>query len=213
VNYADPSGHFAFWAALAIAGAALGFGLAAYNDYQVDGIWFNGNAGSYIACILGGAIIGAASGACISAVLTGNFLASIGAVKAGAVLTHQMVNAAGIGAAGAMLASNFSNALHYSTHIFWSGGELSKNAARELADILGGTTLEMTQLGHYLENLSGFNAEAWRIASVNFANQVQSGSTAFVVHNLSGIRLASIWATVEYPILIQKIIDLIFVVV
>ena len=213
VNYYDPSGHLAFLLAMAIVGAACGFGIAAYKDYQADGIWFNGNIGGYFAYTLGGALLGAGVGAGVSALLTGSFASSIGAVKTGAMLTYQMYSAAGLGAAKAMMQSNFSNALHYSTHVFWSGGELSMNSAKYLAQDIGGTTLEMTKLGQYLSKLPSFNAEAWRIASTNFANQVPGGSTAFTVLNSAGPRLDSIWVTVEHPILLKKILDLIVVMV
>jgi hypothetical protein len=49
----------AFFVVTAIIGAVVGFGLAAYNDYIEDGVWFNGSVGSYIGYTLGGAAIGA----------------------------------------------------------------------------------------------------------------------------------------------------------
>ena len=60
--YYDPSGHIAFFVVTAIIGAVVGFGLATYNDYSEDGVWFNGSVGSYIGYRLGGAAIGAVCG-------------------------------------------------------------------------------------------------------------------------------------------------------
>ena len=60
--YYDPSGHIAFFVVTGIIGAVVGFGLATYNDYSEDGVWFNGSVGSYIGYTLGGAAIGAVCG-------------------------------------------------------------------------------------------------------------------------------------------------------
>ena len=212
-NLVDPSGHIPLLAVLAIAGAALGFGLATYADYQADGVYFNGNIGSYLSYTLGGAFIGGVLGAGIGAFFAGSFFASMSAVKTGVLLTGGLIRAGGFGAAGMMMYDNFRNALHYSTHIFWSGSELSKNAAEYLAGNTGGITLEMTKLGQYLSNLPDLSREVWSIASANFANQVHAGSTIFVVHNSVGVHIDSIWAKIEFPILIQKIIDMIYVLV
>jgi hypothetical protein len=164
--------------------------------------------GWYVGAAVGGATIGAG----VSALFAGNFLASFETVKSGVILTHQMSKLAGSAAVTAMLSDNIQNALHYTTHIFWSGGELSQNASTYLSQNVKGITLEMTKLGQYLSNLT-FDVNKWQIASANFANQVRNGSTAFIVHNQYGVNINSIWATVEYPILIKKIIELIYVVV
>ena len=60
--YYDSSGHIAFFVVTAIIGAVVGVGLAAYNDYREDGVWFNGSIGSYIGYTLIGAAIGAVVG-------------------------------------------------------------------------------------------------------------------------------------------------------
>ena len=177
----------------AIAGAVLGFGFAAYHDYKADGTWFNESVGNYIAPTLCGALSFAAIGAGAGALFAGSFLANFGAIKTGALLAWKMIGAAGFGAAGTMLIDNLQNAVRYSTHIFWSGGERPQNVGEYLAKNLGGITLEMTRLGKYLSSLSDFNLDAWRIASSNFANQVQNGSTVFVIHSSAGIGIQSIW--------------------
>ena len=62
IMYYDSSGHIAFFVVTAIIGAVVGVGLAAYNDYREDGVWFNGSIGSYIGYTLIGAAIGAVVG-------------------------------------------------------------------------------------------------------------------------------------------------------
>ena len=75
------------------------------------------------------------------------------------------------------------------------------DAARSLAETIDGMTLEMTRLGQYLETLP-FNRDAWAAASQNFANVANNAASAIhVVHNAAGIKIQSIWATVEYPLL------------
>ena len=209
INYADPSGHIAFFVVTAIIGAVVGFGLAAYNDYRDDGVWFNGSVGSYIWYTLGGAAIGAIAGLGTSALLAGNFFASVGSVAKGTVLTYQMLKAGGFGATMLMLGDNLSSAFNNFTHVFWSGGDISMNGGNYLANDVGGKTLEMTRLGQYLTKHSA-EYDAWKIASANFANQVSNGSTVFVMQNINGVGIASTWATTEYPILAKKVIEFIY---
>ena len=66
--YADPSGHSAILIGLiigAIVGATIGFGTAAYIDYQDDGQIFNGSVAWYD--YLGATVLGGAAGAAIGA--------------------------------------------------------------------------------------------------------------------------------------------------
>ena len=65
--YADPSGHFVVSALIigAIVGATIGFGTAAYIDYQDDGQIFNGSVAWYD--YLGATILGGTAGAAIGA--------------------------------------------------------------------------------------------------------------------------------------------------
>ena len=187
--------------------AAIGIGVTALVDYIPDQE-FNLHWGWYVGSLLGGAAVGAG----VAGLLAGTFAASIGGVVAGAGLTAQMIQAVGGTAAITMMLDNLTNAFYYKTHIFWSGGELSQNAGAYLAQNVQGITLEMTRLGQYLSKLPIFNRDAWAIASANFANQVKNGSTAFVVQNTAGVNIDSIWATVEHPILVKKIIELIYVI-
>ena len=203
INFVDPSGHIAFFLLTAL----LAVGTVAAIDYIPDQK-FNLHWGWYVGAAIGGAAIGVGA----SALFAGGFVAGFEAVKTGAVLTHKMLKLAGSTATATMLSDNIQNALHYTTHVFWSGGELSKNASSYLAQNVKGITLEMTKLGQHLSSLP-FDTNKWKIASANFANQVRNGSVAFVVHNQYGVNIDSIWAKVEYRTLIKKIVDLIYVVV
>ena len=203
VNYADPSGHFPFFLLTAL----LAVGITAAADYIPDQE-LNLHWGWYVGSLLGGAAIGAGA----AGLLAGSFAANVGNVVTGAGLTYQMLQAAGGTAAVTMMLDNLTNSFHHTTHIFWSGGELSQNAGAYLAQNVQGITLEMTKLGQYLSKLPQFNRKAWEIASANFANQVTNGSAVFVVQNTAGVIIDSIWATVEYPILVKKIIELIYVI-
>lgn len=206
--YADPSGHFPFLLLTALVGLAIGAGVGLGVGLS------NGHTGWELVgdIALGGLIGGVAGlaiGAGVSGLLTGSFFSSVGAVKTGAVLTYQMAKVGGLGAAMVMMGDNFSNAIHHTTHVFWSGGDISMNGGNYLANDVGGTTLEMTRLGQYLTNHSA-KYEAWKIASANFANQVSNGSTVFAMQNINGVGIASTWATTEYPILVKKAVEIIY---
>lgn len=208
IMYADPSGHFPFLLLTALVGLAIGAGVGLGVGLS------NGHTGWELAgdIALGGLIGGVAGlaiGAGVSGLLTGSFFSSVGAVKTGAVLTYQMAKVGGLGAAMVMMGDNFSNAIHHTTHVFWSGGDISMNGGNYLAKDVGGTTLEMTRLGQYLTNHSA-KYEAWKIASANFANQVPNGSTVFAMQNINGISITSTWATTEYPILVRKAVEIIY---
>ncbi len=209
--YADPSGCFPFLFLTALAGLAIGGGIGLGVGLS------NGHTGWELVgdIALGGLIGGVAGlaiGAGVSGLLTGNFFSSIGAVKTGVALTYKMVKVGGLGATILMMGDNFNNALHHTTHVFWSGGDISMNGGKYLANDVGGKTLEMTKLGQYLTN-SGAKYEAWKIASANFASQVQNGGTIFAMQNINGIGITSTWATTEYPILVKKAVEIIYEIV
>lgn len=77
MNYYDPSGHFAISALIigAIIGAAVGFGTAAYIDYQDDGEIFNGSVKWYD--YLGATVLGGAIGAGLVAFASMSFSATL----------------------------------------------------------------------------------------------------------------------------------------
>ena len=154
-------------------------------------------------------MIGAGIGAFSAGALAGSFTASCGAVKAGAMTTLAMLKAGGIGATGYMIYDNLKNALIYTPHVFWSGGDMVKGASQTIANNVGGTTLEMTKLGQYLTSKDA-SYNTWLIASQNFANQVPNGATVYSVQNPDGVRLLSAWATVEFPSLVNKAVEIIY---
>ena len=74
ISYADPSGHSAILIGLII-GALIGFGTAAYIDYQDDGAIFNGSVKWYD--YLGATVLGGSIGAGLGAFAGMSFSASI----------------------------------------------------------------------------------------------------------------------------------------
>lgn len=120
-----------------------------------------------------------------------------------------MIKASGIAAGIMMMGDNFINAVHYTTHVFWSSGDIAMNGGNYLANDIWGKTLEMTKLGHYLTN-NNASYDAWRITSTNFANQVPNGSTVFAMQNINGVSVMSTWANIEYPILSKKLVEIIY---
>ncbi|MDY2888261.1 MAG: RHS repeat-associated core domain-containing protein, partial [Candidatus Caccosoma sp.] len=210
INYTDPSGHFAFFAACILIGLALGTGYGIYKDWQDnDSIDGSIGIGGYATWIGLGGLIGAGVGLLGSAALTGSFFSSVEAVKMGTYITYSMYILGGSASAGLMMADNIFNSFNYKTHIFWSGGELSMNGASYLASQTNGITLEMTRLGRYLTKIDASYA-TWQFASMNFVNQVPNGSIVFAVQNMSGVSLSSTWAMIEYPELIRKGVEIIF---
>ena len=91
------------------------------------------------------------------------------------------------------------------TYVFWSGGEMAKDAATAWAAENGGTTLEMTPIGRSLiESTAGMAREEagplWDAASKDFA-EAASGTNEVHVFQSGFLRLGSTWARIEYPTL------------
>lgn len=91
--------------------------------------------------------------------------------------------------------------------VFWSGGTQARGAADAFARANGGTTLEMTFTGRALDFITTdatypYLKPAWNAASKNFARGASGGVDVF--HAGSGVRLESVWRTVEYPQLINQ---------
>ncbi len=87
------------------------------------------------------------------------------------------------------------------SRVFWSGGDVAKNAAAAFANATGGTTLEMTQAGRALEQATtGMPWETanplWNAASKSFADGASGNISVF--HAADGIRINSTWAKIEY---------------
>jgi len=105
--------------------------------------------------------------------------------------------------------------------VLWSGGEKIGKAAAEFAKQNNLKTLEQTFTGKVL-NFLKFNADRilgkdrsykllrplWEKASARFANS--ASGTVHVFLNPSGISETSIFMTVEYPIIKQKGVEIIF---
>jgi len=91
--------------------------------------------------------------------------------------------------------------------VFWSGGLGAKVAAENFARNSGGKTLEMTFKGKSLTFLTRitsprFTHNLWNNASASFAKGAKGPVTVFQNAN-SGVRINSVWAKTEYPILKQ----------
>ena len=187
----------------AIAGAILGGINAAKNGENILG-------GAATGAAIGGAS-GLGFGAAAGVLLAGSAVASTASVAVGANAFTATVSASGLAAGGMMLADNVSQSMNHAPQVFWSGGDTAMNAAKSFASSIDGLTLEMTRLGQYLEQ-TPFNRDAWSAASQNFANVANNAaSTIHVVHNAAGVKLQSMWATIEYPLL--QMADMIYHVV
>ena len=92
--------------------------------------------------------------------------------------------------------------------VFWSGGEEAMNAAASYAKANGLTTLEMTRAGQNLTKLT--QNMAWeqagpmwqRLSSVYAKGAI--GRVHVFQNATNGVRIGSVWRTVEYPILKGK---------
>ena len=68
--------------------------------------------------------------------------------------------------------------------------------------------LKMTKLGIFPNNINA-DLNSWEAASSLFANQVSNNSTIFFVQNLYDYYNLGIWATIEEPILKEKVAEII----
>lgn len=216
--YFDPSGKFPFLITLAIIGLVVGAGVGAGVGLS------QGHTGWQLVgdIALGGLIGGVAGlliGAGISGALTGSFFSSWTGVKAGAQLVYGMYKVGGAAAAGYMMLDNLGHSFSQFTHVFYSGGyvdnqgnvvDVSKNRAAELANAIGGKTIDMTRIGTYLTKM-GYSSDhsAWTYASANFANQVPHLGKVHAILYYPGMSEASVWLTTELPSLVKRLIEII----
>lgn len=214
----DPDGHIAFFVITLIIGAVIGAAVA-YSNAKANGATGWDLALQTLGGAVVGGLIGAAVGAGIAAAAAGSFTASTAAVGKGIATIYSIGKAvaathgiaSGLAAAGWQIVDNISNAIGYVPHVFWSGGDPAKNAAGNLAVDVGGKSLEGTWTGFYLTSINySTQGPAWTYASEMFATQVPTGGLAYAVQISQGVRLASTWATVEYPILAQKAVKILF---
>ena len=204
INMIDSDGKFPFLAITAAIGAAVGAVVGGIRAAKAGrSVWKGALKGAAI-----GGLVGLGAGAVAGALLAGSAAASVASVAIGAKTTVAMVESAGVVAGAKMLLDNASKALNNTSQVFWSGSDIAKNAAKEVAYEIEGVTLEMTNVGIYLEQIEA-KYSAWQAASLNFAN-VASNSNCLVysIQNVVGVNIKSIWATIEYPML--KNCDIIF---
>lgn len=197
VNYSDTNGNLPFLAITAAIGAVAGAIIGGVKAAK------SGNSvlkGAVKGAVVGG-LVGLGVGAVASAALTGSLTASAKIVYTGAKAFSSFVASCG-GAAGAkMLADNVSQSVSKSSQVFWSGGSLAKKASVEVANSVGGKTLEMTRVGQYLERTNA-PMEQWKAASSCFARVASITNTqVYSVQSCTGVKITSVWATVEYPLL------------
>jgi hypothetical protein len=210
VMYSDGSGNFPFLALTAIIGAVIGGVAIGVTSYQ-NGARGWEVAGWTVLGATGGGLIGAGLGAFVAGAMAGSFAASCGAVKAGALAVYNMAIVAGLTGAWYMMFDNLSNSFYYTTHVFWSGGDVARNKAEVFAMDIGGKTLEMTKLGQYLEKyFSGpnYNQIVWEIASMNFANQVKFNDFVYAFLYYPEMRENGIWMK-EMLELLKKAVEII----
>ena len=204
ITLTDNTGKLPFIAVTASIGAVAG-GIAGGIIASKSGgnIW----AGIGIGAIAGG-LTGAGLGAGAGIILAGSATASVTSVAIGTKALFSTVGSAGISAGVKLLADNVSQAFNRTPQVFWSGGNVAKNAAKQVANKAAGKTLEMTRLGRYLEQTNA-PYPAWQAASSNFANVATNSSPSiYSIQNITGVGLQSTWATIEYPLLQSR--DIVF---
>ena len=195
VNAIDPTGH-AFFLVTGAIGAVVGGLIGGIKAANSGGsIWKGALTGAAI-----GAAVGMGLGAVAGAALAGSALASTSSVAIGVKALATITGGSGIVAGGKMILDNITQTINKVPQVFWSGRG-AKDASVQIANSLGGTTLEMTRLGQYLQ-ASNAPISMWKAASANFANVASNiGNSVYSIQSASGVRLGSIWATVEYPLL------------
>jgi RHS repeat-associated protein len=87
--------------------------------------------------------------------------------------------------------------------VFWSGGSPARQAAETFASANGGQTLEMTFMGSILDAITTkgtypFLKPLWDKASFDFASSAEGAVDVFQSGS-RGVRVNSVWSTVEYP--------------
>jgi hypothetical protein len=105
------------------------------------------------------------------------------------------------------------NAVKAEGRIFWSGGNVAKNAAMDFAKSINGTTLEMTRAGQNLQNLITTRNIPWNEAKPMWEklSTVYATGAKENAHFFPGVTLnpESIWLNVEKPILIKNEVKII----
>jgi RHS repeat-associated protein len=196
------------WGQVAVAGAAGGIGFGAGSLAARAGL--TGVRGLVAVGAAGGAAEGGFYGG-------GSYLTGPGPHTVDGLLTHTAVgtvSGAALGGAGGAAAHGLTSVgdrvlgrVHPQPtleHVFWSGGDVAKNAAEEFARATNRTTLEMSPSGQALERMTESMdwpdaRPLWTAASQEFAHGATG--TAHVFQNANGVRLESVWAQHEYNII------------
>ena len=115
-----------------------------------------------------------------------------------------------VGGAGAdtAVAQRSGVAANGGNRVFWSGGDVAKNAAADYAKANGGKTLEMTLTGRALEKIpynrftKPVTGKLWDLASWRFARSARGDAHVFFGPNAP--RPGSVFARIEGPILDRR---------
>ena len=191
--YYDPSGHIAFFVVTAIIVAVVGFGLATYNDYSEDGVWFNGSVGSYIGYTLGGAAIGAVCG--LGAGLWGMAFAAASEVANLACVGYMALGVT------ASFAGGFAGNLAGTVYTSWHSSEF-KNV-----DINWGETLATSAIMGSLNILAGMGSAMSSIAG-SMGRVATDVNSKFALRFLAGLIAGGTEATYDLTsYLIGKLIS------
>lgn len=97
--------------------------------------------------------------------------------------------------------------------VFWSGNKVALDAATNFAKSTGGTTLEMTAAGRAMTAANPWlprwaSNPLWKDLSSSFASGTRGSADVF--HYSGGVRLASVWAGTEYPILSRNGVSIVY---
>ena len=129
----------------------------------------------------------------------------IGAVELGLGFFIDLVTAS---ATAACADGDCTNEVEAARRVFWSGGKEARQAAEGWAKSNNAVTLEMTEVGQRLQQTTkGMDwltqaRPQWIAASQEFA--AGASGEVHVFHNSEGVSLQSVWATVEYWVLMSN---------
>jgi hypothetical protein len=113
----------------------------------------------------------------------------------------EVATTAGTTAAAVSADGNPTNEVQAVARVFWSGGKVAQQAAEAWAKANNATTLEMTKAGQRLQEITkSSNWATQRPQWVALSQEFAAGAVGKVdvFQSAAGVRLQSIWATVEY---------------
>jgi RHS repeat-associated protein len=212
LKFVDPDGHCrgltgAAWSACAEIVMAVAPAVHQANEYRED-IFFPDADTTFADRLEASSVVG--GGAVLAAAAT---IETVGlALGGGALTTAALNNAAAATAGGATAATvcgdgDCTNEAQATGRVFWSGGDLAREAAQAWARANNHVTLEMTKMGKRVEQATrGLNwrevIPKWKAASREFAAGAEGEIHVF--HSSKGVSLESVWGTVENQILLNS---------